>query len=86
MRCTCDDKYLMNDSWLSGITVKLLTGSRGHSGVVSDDGKISQRAESAFKEERFTDTSMCHPQMNASHCVVPEGKKRLGSVSSAQHR
>lgn len=65
----------MNDSWLSGVTVKLLTGSRGHSGVVSDDGKISQRAESAFKEEPFTDMWMCHPQMNASHCELPVGEK-----------
>lgn len=47
-------KCLMNDSWLSGITVKLLTCSRGHCSVVSNDGKILQRAETALKEEQFT--------------------------------
>lgn len=67
----------MNDSWLLGINVKLLTGSRGHGGVVSHDGKISQRAETAFKEEKFTDMSMWLPQMNASHCVLPGGRGKV---------
>lgn len=38
---------------MSGITVKLLTGSRGHRSVVSDDGRILMRAGKALKEEQF---------------------------------
>lgn len=45
---------MMNDSWLSRITLKLLTGSRGHCSVVSNDGKIPQRAKTALKGEQFT--------------------------------
>ncbi len=48
----CDGKCFMNDSWLSEITVKLLTGSRGHCSVVCKDGKILQGAEKALKEEQ----------------------------------
>lgn len=44
----------MNDTWLSGIAVKLLTGSRGHRSVISDDGRILMRAGKALKEEQFT--------------------------------
>lgn len=35
------------------LRLKLLTGRRGHCSVVSDDGKISQKAETALKEEQF---------------------------------
>lgn len=46
--------FSWNDSWLSRSTEKLLTGSRGHCSVVSNDGKILQRAETALKKEHFT--------------------------------
>lgn len=85
----------MHDSWLSAITVTMLTCSRGHCGVVSGDGKILQRAETALTEEHLLHSRQGWTwgagqafiqkwqQMNASHCVPPEGKKASGRVSSA---
>lgn len=88
--CSCDGKCLICDSFLSEITVKLLTGGRGHCSVVSDDGKILQKARKMYRKKKSSSLlsrlslrwwAGIYSEMSTWHAscyILPEGKERLG--------
>lgn len=84
--CSCDG----SNSRLSGITLKVLTDSRGYCMLLAMMERSCRGQKTPSKDSLlsmlslrwwagiYIEMSMLHPQIHDSHCVLSEEKKRLG--------